>query len=171
MLMPISPIRFRSTPRSRRSRSSISGVMTDSQLTRIGKCTELSVCPGPSIVSVAMPREILEPEELPEVIAPGGPLIASGRRYGSSVLFRVTTERFVHLADGPPVGAPVLPFRRLRYGRVEVIEIDTVGDEARPPVMRGDLDAVARFHTHDTVSFVRIARSRLDPRSCSRIAA
>ena len=133
----------------------------------------LAVGADGAVAEFAVQGEILEPEELAQVIAPGGPLVGCGGRRYAMVLLRIEAERFVHLTDHPPVRAPVLPFRRLRHRRVEVVDVDAVGDEARPPVMGRDLDAIAGFHRHVTFSLSRglMAWSRLEPRSSRRIAA
>src|ERR1700680_3303587 len=82
------------------------------------------------------------------------------------------TERLVHLSDGFPVGSPVFPIRGPRHGVVKVIDIDPVGHEPRPPVMGGDLDPVRRFLSgHEMTARLRIASSRLGPRTRSKTAA
>src|SRR5256885_12787910 len=114
---------------------------------------------------------VFEPEELSEVIAPGGSLVAGGRGDGATALVGLTSEGLVGLAHRLPVRAPVLPLARLPHRPVEVVDVEAVGDEACPPVVGRDLHAIARFYTHLTLSFRWMACSRLEPRSCNRIAA
>src|ERR1700680_357910 len=82
------------------------------------------------------------------------------------------TERLVHLSAGFPVGSPVFPIRGPRHGVVEVIDIDPVGHEPRPPVMGRDLDPVGGLlGAHEMTAPLPIAFSRLDPRSRSNTSA
>ena len=128
---------------------------------------------------------VFEPEELSEVIAPGGSLVASGRGDSATVLLGLTSEGLVDLAHRLPVRAPVLPLGRLPHRPVEVVDVDAVGDEACPPVVCRHLDPRqislppcgggsgwgVGFYTHLTLSFRWMACSRLEPKSCNRIAA
>src|SRR2546421_12672027 len=100
-----------------------------------------------------------EPEKLAQVITPAGALIGLRRRDGPALSFGIAAELLVDFTDGLPVRPPVFPFRRLRHRVIEVVDVDAVGDEAWPPVVRRDLHAVGRFHAHLTfsLSLTRIA--------------
>ena len=121
----------------------------EGDLEALGWRGEVEECPpvdgdGP-VTKLSVEMKVFEPEELAQVIRPGGALIGLRRGEGSPVCLRLEAQRLVHLADRFPVRSPVLPFRRLYDRVIEVIDIDPVGDETRPPVGGGHLHPVRRF--------------------------
>src|SRR5205814_3135240 len=84
----------------------------------------------------------LEPEELPEVVAPGRALVRLGGGDLAPLALGLFRERAVHVADLHPVRPPVLPFRRPALDFFEIVDVDAVGGEPRLPVAGGELDLV-----------------------------
>ena len=74
-----------------------------------------------------MRRAILEPEELPEVEAPGRALVRLGGGDLAPLALGLFRERAVHVADLHPVRPPVLPFRRPALDLFEIVHVDAVG--------------------------------------------
>ncbi len=88
--------------------------------------------------------QILEPEEFPEVVAPGGPLVRGGGRHRVPVTLRLAAEVLVHGSHREPVGSPVRPLLGAGEHAFEIVHVDAVGDKTRLPVMRRQLHAIHR---------------------------
>src|SRR5258707_14148032 len=78
-------------------------------------------------------------------------------------------ERLVHLSNREPVGPPIRPLRGFLHRLVEVVDVDPVGYESRPPVMGRDLHTVATLvGGHRLAASLRATAARkLEPRSRS----
>src|ERR1022692_2016614 len=91
-----------------------------------------------------MQRRVLEPQELAEVVAPRRALICLGCRHHPAVTLGLLAHRLVDAAHRVPVGSPVRPLHGSGQHVLEIVDVDTVGNEARLPVMRCDLHTVHR---------------------------
>src|SRR5260221_8094845 len=82
-------------------------------------------------------------------------------------------ERLVHLSNREPVGPPIRPLRGFLHRLVEVVDVNPVGHESRPPVMGRDLHTVATLvGGHRLAAFLRATPAcKLEPRSRSSTSA
>src|SRR5258706_2917338 len=82
-------------------------------------------------------------------------------------------ERLVHRYNREPVGPQIRPLRGFLHRLVEVVDVDPVGHESRPPVMGRDLHTVATLvGAHRLAASLRAtAAGRLEPRSRSSTSA
>ena len=95
-----------------------------------------------------MERAVLEPEELPQVVAPRGALVRLGRGHQSAFAFGAFGEAQVLVSDALPPRRPVTPVRRGGEHPLEVVHVDPIRYEPRLPVRGRELDATLRLDGH-----------------------
>ncbi len=91
---------------------------------------------------------VLEPKKFSEVVTPGRALVAVGGSHRSACARRLLCQGEVDVAHREPIRAPVFPVDRRADHPIEVIDVDSIRGEARPPMARCNLDTAPQISGH-----------------------